>query len=169
VSWINDRLESRLRAVRQDERMRPAIDAVKGAAGQPGVTGEALLDVSLNATRDSYARSPHGPAPDQLRERALLAAAAASAEAGISLESLPTGADKTRHYFLSGWMSLQLARAADVLLPRRLAEHLGVGGSVAVGLLKEVYDACFGTGFSREDLQADVAGARAPFAMGRPA
>jgi uncharacterized protein YfiM (DUF2279 family) len=169
VSWINDRLESRLRAVRQDVLMRPAIDAVKAAAGRPGVTGQALLDVSLAATRDSYERSIYGPAPDQLRERALLAAAAASAETGISLEGLPTGADKTRHYFLSGWISLQLARAADVLLPRGLAEHLGVGGSVAMGLLKEVHDVFFGTGFSREDLQADLAGARAPFAMGRMA
>ncbi|MEB3329087.1 MAG: hypothetical protein VKQ33_07635 [Candidatus Sericytochromatia bacterium] len=165
MSWINDRLESRLRAVRQDERLRPAIDAVKAAAGRSGVTGEALLDVALSATRDSYRRT----APDQLRERALLAAAAASAEQGISLAGLPEGADKTRHFFLSGWMALQLARAADVLLPRALAERVGVAGSVAVGFLKEVYDAWFATGFSREDLQADVAGARAPFAMGRGA
>ncbi|MEB3222733.1 MAG: hypothetical protein VKS61_11705 [Candidatus Sericytochromatia bacterium] len=167
MSWINDRLESRLRAVRQDERLRPAIDAVKAAGARPGVTGEALLDVALVAARDSYARSVHAPTADQIRERALLAAAAASAEQGISLAGLPAGTDKARHFFLSGWLALQLARAADTLLPRRLAEPVGVAGSVAIGFLKEVYDAFFATGFSREDLQADTAGARAALAMGR--
>jgi uncharacterized protein YfiM (DUF2279 family) len=65
---------------------------------------------------------------------------------------------------LSGWLSLKIARAADVLLPRVLAEKVGMAGSFALGFLKEVYDMAFATGFSPEDLAADWAGARLPFA-----
>lgn len=167
MSWINDQLESRLRTVRQDARMRPIIDQVK-AAGQSGKRSDDLLAVAAKAARDSYVKEGKRPSADQVRERAFLAAAAAATEQPTTLTDIPKGDDKTQHFFVSGMISLKVAEVADKLLPRGLAEKLGVGVSVSLGWLKEVYDHFFATGYNTDDLKADVAGAKKPFAMSVP-
>lgn len=164
MSRINDRIQSQLRAVRQDARLVPAIDAVKVAKQKPGATVTDVYAAALTASRDTYVKAGQSVSADAVRERALLLASVAAADSSASLADLPAGADKTRHAFLSGWLSLKIARAADVLLPRVIAEKVGMVGSFGLGLLKEVYDMAFATGFSREDLVADWAGARLPFA-----
>lgn len=163
MSRINDRIQNQLRAVRQDARLVPAVEAVGSAKQKPGATVRDVYQVALQASRDTYVKEGRTVSADAVRERALLLAAAA-ADSQASLADLPAGADKIRHVFLSGWLSLRIARAADVLLPRVLAEKVGMVGSFGLGLLKEVYDMAFATGFSREDLVADWAGARLPFA-----
>jgi uncharacterized protein YfiM (DUF2279 family) len=165
MSWINDQLESRLRTVRQDGRMRPIIDQVK-ASGQT-TTSDRVLQVAARAARDSFTREGvKAPSATQVRERAFLAAAAAATETPIVMTDIPKGSDKTQHFFMSGMISLKVAAFADKLLPRTFAEKLGVGASVTVGWLKEVYDHFFApTGYNPEDLRADVAGAKRPFSV----
>ncbi len=168
MSWLNETIESRLRTLRQDPRMAPVIDQVK-AASQAGVTSDELLAKAAVAARDSFVREGRAPHADEIRERAFLAAAAAATEQRTSLADLPAGNDKTQHFFVSGWLSLQAARVADVILPRSLAQRVGYGVSMAVGYLKEVYDQFRGSGYNTEDLKADRAGARSPFLVRVPA
>lgn len=168
MSWINDQIESRLRTVRQDVRMRPIIDQVKRAGQAKGRSADELLAVAARAARDSFVREGQTPRPEQVRERAFLAAAAAGAEQPMVLTGIPQGTDKTQHFFVSGVISLKVAEVADRLLPRGLAEKLGIGASVGLGWLKEVYDQFFATGYNRDDLKADVAGAQQPFRMALP-
>ncbi|MEB3198605.1 MAG: hypothetical protein VKP62_15515 [Candidatus Sericytochromatia bacterium] len=161
MSSLNHRLESQLKSVGQDPTLRPALAQVIKVKQTPGVTSVRVYEAALDAARDTFAVST--PHPDLVRERALLIASAAAAETSVSLADLPAGADKSRHCFLSAYMSLKLARIADGVLPRALAERVGVWGSMGIGLLKELYDMVFATGFSRADLVADLAGARLPF------
>lgn len=163
MSWLNEKIESRLRTLRQDPRMASVIDQVKASA-QPGVTSEQLLSKAAFAARDSY----KGAHADEIRERAFLAAAAAATEKPTALADLPKGDDKTQHFFMSGWLSLQAARVADVLLPRNWAQQVGFGFSMAVGYAKEIYDKYWGSGYNTEDLKADRAGARSPFLVKVP-
>lgn len=167
MSWINDQIETRLRTVRQDARMRPIIDQVK-ATGRAGCSADDVLAVAARAAYDSFVRAGERPSVERLRERAFLAAAAASAEQGIVLCDIPPGADKTQHFFVSGMISLKVAEIADKVLPRRAAERLGIGASVLVGWFKELHDQLFASGYNREDLQADVAGAKKPFSLPVP-
>ena len=162
MSRINTMIENQLKTVRQDARFRPAIDQVK-AANRKGVTSNELLDVAVKATVDEYKASGRKVKADEIRERAFLAAAAASTETSIQLADLPQGDDKTKHFFVSGVLSMKAADLADKLLPRSWAEKLGAGASIALGWVKEVYDAAFATGYNRDDLKADVAGAKRPF------
>ncbi len=168
MSWINDQIESRLRTVRQDVRLRPIIDQVKATGQKPGTSADALLAVAAVAARDSFVREGKRPTDDQIRARAFTAAAAAATEQPTVLAGIPQGQDKTQHFFVSGMISLKVAEVADKLLPRGLAEKVGIGVSISLGWLKEVYDQFFATGYSREDLQADVAGARKPFSLAVP-
>lgn len=167
MSWLNDRIESRLRTLRQDPRLAPVIDQVKRQA-TAGTSSEALLATAAVAARDSFVREGRTPHADEIRERAFLAAAGASTEKQIQLADLPKGDDKTRHFFVSGFISLQVARFCDVVLPRSWANGLGYAASMAVGYLKEVADHFTGSGYNREDLVADRAGAASPFALRVP-
>ncbi|MNS86539.1 lipoprotein [compost metagenome] len=167
MSGINNAIENRLKAVRQDARFRPAIDQVK-AANRQGVTSNELLDVAVKATVDEYKASGRRIDADQVRQRAFLAAAAAAAETPIQLSDLPEGDDKTKHFFVSGLISIKVAEVADKLLPRGLAEKIGTGASIFMGWGKEVYDKFFATGYNRDDLKADVAGAKRPFEVKVP-
>ena len=168
MSWINDQIESRLRAVRSDARLRPIIDQVKAAGQAPGRSADEVLATAARASRDSFVREGKPATAAQVRERAFLAAAAASAEQPMVLGGIPQGTDKTQHFFVSGMISLKVAQVADTLLPRGLAETLGIGASIGLGWLKEVYDQFFATGYNREDLAADVAGAKKPFRLAVP-
>lgn len=167
MSWLNDRIENRLRTLRQDPRMAVVIDQVKANA-KPGVTSDELLAQAAIAARDSFAREGRAPHADEVRERAFLAAAVATTEQPTTLADLPAGNDKTQHFFMSGWLSLQIARVADVVLPRSLAQQVGYGLSMALGYAKEVYDQFVGSGYNTEDLKADRAGARSPFTVRVP-
>lgn len=165
MSRINTMIENRLRAVREDARFRPIIDQVKAAAtGTPH--SDALLAVALTASRDQFTREGKTPDAYEVRERAFISAAAASTEQRFTLSDLAPGADKTQHFFTSGMISLKVAEVTDKLLPRVVAEKLGVGASVTIGFFKEVYDQFFATGFNKGDLSADVAGAKRPFNLG---
>lgn len=168
MSWINDQIESRLRTVRKDARMRPIIDQVNATGQAQGASSDELLAVAARAARDSFVREGKRPSNDQIRERAFLAAAAAATEKPRVLRDIPPGTDKTQHFFVSGMISLKVAEVADKILPRRWAEQLGIGASVTLGWLKEVYDQFAATGYSREDLKADVAGAQKPFSLAVP-
>lgn len=162
MSGINNMIEGKLKTVRQDARFRPVIDQVK-AANHQGVTSDELLTVAVKATVDEYKASGRRINQDEIRSRAFLAAAAAAAETPMSLADLPQGDDKTKHFFVSGLISMKIAEAADKILPRGLSEKIGTGLSIALGWGKEVYDKFFATGYNREDLKADVAGAKRPF------
>ncbi|MEB3285374.1 MAG: hypothetical protein VKN33_08820 [Candidatus Sericytochromatia bacterium] len=163
---MNDQIQNQLRRVRQDARLVPALAAVKEAKQVPGATSKEVYAAAIRASRDSFIREGARALDDEVRERALLLASVAAVDSQVSLADLPHGADKTRHAFLSGWLSLKIARAADVVLPRWVAEKVGIVGSFALGFLKEVYDMVFATGFSRADLVADWSGARLPFSRG---
>lgn len=173
MSGINQRIENQLRAVQADPQARPIIDRVKAEAAK-GADSRAVLDAAVIATVDEFKRQGRPIEADAVRERAFLAAAAAVTEAPFSLSDLPQGDDKAKHFFVSGFMSLRIADALDRVLPRGLSERLGAAGSFAVGFLKEVYDGVMtwktntGTGFSREDLAADAAGASRPFRLSVP-
>lgn len=167
MSSINAKIENRLRAASEDARFRPVIDQVK-AANKAGVTSDELLEVAVAATVDEFKRSGRALDQHDVRQEAFLAAAAASTETPIELADLPQGQDKTKHFFVSGLISLKATELADKLLPRGWAETLGTGASIAIGWAKEVYDALFATGYSREDLQADVAGAKRPHQLQVP-
>lgn len=168
MSWINDQIESRLRTVRSDARMRPIIDQVKVAGQAPGRSADEVLAVAATAARDSFVREGKPASAPEVRERAFLAAAAAATEQPMVLGGIPKGHDKTQHFFVSGMISLKVAEIADKLLPRVVAEKLGVGASVTVGWAKEIYDHFFASGYNAEDLAADVAGAKKPFKLAVP-
>jgi hypothetical protein len=159
---IDNALENRLHQVATDARFRPVIDQVK-AAHHDGTTSSELLDVAVKATRDEYKRSNRPVDADKLREDAFLATAAAAAESDLQLADLPQGGDKTEHFFMSGLISLKATSIFDKVMPRAWAEKLGTAASVAVGYAKEVGDKFFGTGFDRDDIKADKAGAKRPF------
>ena len=169
MSGINNRIEQHLQAVRQDPLARPIIDRVKRAAASEQVSSGALLDVAVSATVDEFKRQGRPVDANAVREQAYLAAAAASTEQSMELSDLPAGDDKTKHFFVSGLLSIKIANVADKLLPRSWSEKLGAAASFAIGFGKEVYDGFntwrtkTGTGFNREDLQADAAGAKRPF------
>jgi uncharacterized protein YfiM (DUF2279 family) len=167
MSGINNAIENKLKTVRQDARFRPVIDQVK-AANHQGVTSDELLKVAVKATVDEYKSSGRTINQNEVRERAFLAAAAASSETSIQLADLPEGDDKTKHFFVSGLISLKATDIADKLLPRSWAEKLGTGFSIFMGWGKEVYDKFFATGYNRDDLKADVAGAKRPFQVKVP-
>lgn len=162
MSGINTTIENKLKTVRQDARYRSAIDQVK-AASHKGVTSDELLTVAVKATVDEYKASGRRINNDEIRSRAFLAAAAAASETPIELSDLPAGSDKTKHFFVSGVISMKIAEVADKVLPRGISEKIGTGFSIALGWGKEVYDKFFATGFNRDDLKADVAGAKRPF------
>ena len=164
MSMINRKLESRFEAVRKDAHYRPIIDQVKAKAGT-GASSDQLLKAAVCATRDQFKREGKTAGDHTLREQAFLAAAAASMEKPMTLSDLPEGEDKTKHFLTSGFLSLTIAKWADKVLPRGLAEKVGTAGSIALGWGKEVYDKFFATGYNREDLQADIAGAKRPFDM----
>lgn len=167
MSKINQILEGRFNAVRQDATYRPAIDRVKQAA-KPGVTSDEILNVAVAATVDSFKRQGRKLDKNDVREAAFLAAAAASMEQPFELKDLPAGNDKTKHFLTSGFLSLKLADAADVLLPRRAAEWVGEKLTMGLGWAKEVYDMAFATGYNTDDLKADFAGARRPARVAVP-
>ncbi|MFP5501537.1 MAG: hypothetical protein ACLGIN_03540 [Candidatus Sericytochromatia bacterium] len=164
MSMINRKLESRIEAVRKDAHYRPIIDQVKAKAGTEATTDQ-VLKAAVCATRDQFKREGKTASDHTLREQAFLAATVASVEQPMTLSDLPEGEDKTKHFLASGFLSLTIAKWADKLLPRGLAEKVGVGASIGLGWAKEVYDKFFATGFSREDLQADIKGAKRPFEM----
>lgn len=167
MSKINQLIESRFKAVRRDARHRPVIDAVK-ASVVPGMTSEQVLQVAVQATVDEFKRTGRPLQADAIREQALLDTAAASMEKRFALSDLPSGTDKTEHFMTSAFLSLKVAEAADKMMPRAWAEKLGFGASAALGWGKEVYDKFFATGYSREDLAADFAGARRPYQLAVP-
>jgi uncharacterized protein YfiM (DUF2279 family) len=167
MNWLNDRIDSHLRTLRQVPSMAPVIDQVKAAA-RGSVTSDALLAKAAVAARDSFVSEGRAPRADEIRERAFLAAAAAATEQRTTLTDLPPGDDKTKHFFVSGWLSLQAARVADIVLPRSLAQQVGYGFSMAMGYAKEIYDHFLGSGYNTEDLKADRAGARSPFLLRVP-
>lgn len=164
MSKLNQALENRLSQVRQDARYRPMIDAVK-AERPAGLTSDQLLDTAVRATVDEFKRSGRPLKADAVREAALLAATAAAVEAPVELADLPAGTDKTQHFLASAYLSLKATVAFDKVLPRRWAESLGTAASVTLGWVKELYDAAFATGYNREDLKADVAGAKRPYQL----
>lgn len=159
MSRINEMIESRLTSVRRDPAARPIIDKVKAEAAKSGATSESVLRAAVAIAKDTY----KGASADDIREKAFLSAAAAAVEKPFTLKDLPEGEDKTKHFFVSGVLSLRIAEVADKVLPRGLSEKLGAWGSSFVGWGKEVYDGMFATGYNREDLKADFKGARTPF------
>lgn len=166
MSGINTMIEGKLRNVRNDARVRPVIDSVKAAAPK---NSDAALDVAMRASRDSFVREGKKASADDIRERAFLAAAAAATEKPMNFSDLPAGDDKVKHFFVSGVISLAVSKVADVVLPASWAHAIGTGASVTLGFFKEIYDQFFATGFNREDLAADKAGAARPFKLAVPA
>lgn len=159
MSRVNELIESRLKTVQRDPAARPIIERVQAEAAKPGATSATVLKAAVAIAQDSY----RGKSADQIREKAFLAAAAAATEKPFTLGDLPEGEDKTKHFFVSGVLSLRIAEVADKVLPHGLAAKLGAWGSSAIGWGKEVYDALFATGYNKDDLKADFKGARAPF------
>lgn len=164
MSSINNFLEGRFNAIRKDAHYRPIIDQVKQQA-RPGASTDQVLKAAVCATKDQFKREGKAADARTIREQAFLAAAAAAMEKPMTLSDLPEGEDKTKHFLTSGFLSLTVAKWADKLLPRGLAEKIGTGVSIGLGWVKEVYDQFFGTGYSKEDLKADVAGAKRPFQL----
>ena len=161
---VDNFLETRLRKVRNDATYRPVIDAVK-AANHKGITSNELLDVAVAATRDEFKREGKTAKGAEVRDRALVAALAASTETGIQLADLPEGTDKTEHFLASGVLSAKASGFFDKFLPKSWSEKIGYGISMAFGYAKEINDKFFGTGYDRDDLKADRAGAKRPFEM----
>lgn len=164
MSSINRYIERRFEGVRQDAHYRPIIDQVKASA-RPGATSDQVLEAAVCATKDQFKREGKMASDHLVREQAFLAAAAASMEQSMTLSDLPEGDDKTKHFMTSGFLSLTVSKWADKLLPRGLAEKIGVGVSFGIGWAKEVYDHFFATGYNRDDLKADMAGAKRPFEL----
>ncbi len=163
MSLINRLQEDHLRRVGQNPHFRPVVDQVK-AAQHDGVSSNEVLETALKATRDQYVKEGRRLDPENLRNDAFMAATVASVEAPYQLSDMPAGTDKTKHYMQSGQIASRIDRTLDDLkiVPEGARKAIAVGVTTGLGFLKEVLDV-FGTGFNREDLQADVAGAKAPF------
>jgi hypothetical protein len=159
---LDNLLENRLRKVRNDASYKPVLDELKAAQGK-GLSSADYMNTAVQATRDEFKRQGKPLKQSELRERAMLAATAAAAETPIQLADMPKGTDKTEHFCASGLISLKAANFFDKFLPSSWAEKLGYHVSVAVGYAKEINDKFFGTGFDRDDLKADKAGARSVF------
>lgn len=163
MSQINDLLNSRIRNAARDPLTRAVADRVK-QSNLSGVSSADVLEVAVAATKDQYLKAGKGaPSADVIREKAFLGAAVAASEKPFELKDLPAGTDKTQHFFTSGVLSLTFAKWADTLLPKSWANWLGEKASYALGFGKEIYDKFFATGFNRDDLKADLAGAKRPF------
>jgi hypothetical protein len=163
MSWINERQEAKFTRLRNDPHYRPIVDAVRQVQ-KDGVAPATVVQEAVRATRDQYVASGRKIDQEDIRRDAFLAATAASFEAPYSLEGLPAGDDKTKHYFWSGAFAAKVDQSLDALriLPQRLRESVAIGSTLFVGWLKEVAD-IFTTGYSREDLLADRLGAKSPF------
>jgi hypothetical protein len=158
VSAINDRIEARLRVVGRDERYRSVVDALASSREVSGLRSVDLVRESLQLSCHVFGFGDVG----RNRERAYLAAAVAASEHPYDLVDLPSGSDKAKHFFLSGYLSAWLGGRLS-FLPGRLEERVAAALVVGVGWFKEVFDCFFGSGYSREDLQANVRGAWSPF------
>lgn len=167
MSSINNFLEGRFNAVRRDASYRPVIDKVKAEA-KNGASSHDVLNVAMSATVDQFKRQGKKLDAHAVREAAFLAAAAASIEQPFEMKDMPAGDDKTKHFLTSGFLSVTVAKWADKVLPRGLAEKIGIGASAGLGWAKEVYDKFFGTGYNKDDLKADFAGAKRPFELTVP-
>lgn len=168
MSKINDLLNSRIRTAARDPLTRAVADKVK-ASNLKGVSSQEVLDVAIQATQDQYVKSGKpAPSSDVIREKAFLGAAVAASEKPFEMKDLPEGSDKTQHFFTSGVLSLTFSKWADTLLPTSWANWLGEKASFALGFGKEIYDKFFATGFNRDDLKADLAGAKRPFQIEVP-
>lgn len=168
MSKINDILNSRIQSAGRDPITRAVANQVK-AANLQGASSNDVLNVAVKATQDHFVKSGKPmPSANVIREKAFLGAAVATSEKPVELKDLPAGSDKTQHFFTSGVLSLTFANFADKLLPRSWAEKLGEKLSFGIGFGKEIYDKFFATGFNRDDLKADAAGAKRPFELKVP-
>lgn len=165
MSKINDILNSRIKSAARDPLTRAVADRVK-QSNLSGASSNDVLEVAVKATKDEYVKAGKAaPSADTLREKAFLGAAVAASEKPFSLKDLPEGSDKTQHFFTSGVLSLTFSKWADTLLPKSWANWVGEKASYALGFGKEIYDKFFATGFNRDDLKADAAGAKRPFEL----
>lgn len=160
MSLLNRLQEDRLRRIGQDPHYRPVVDAVK-AAQRDGVSSEAVLDTAFRATRDQYVKEGRRLDPENVRHDAFMAASVGSVETPYQLADMPEGTDKTKHFMVSGEVASGIDRRLDDLkvVPRPARKAIAIGVTTGLGFLKEVLD-LFSTGFNRQDLQADVAGAK---------
>lgn len=162
MSLINDITSRQIRARGQDPHLRPIIDRVE-AAQHDGATSSEVIAVALKATRDQYLREQRTPGARTLRADAYLAATVGAVERPYQLQDLPTGSDKTMHFFMSAGLAAGMERQlADWYVPAPVARGVAIGLTTGLGFLKEVAD-LFTSGFNRDDLRADTMGARRPF------
>lgn len=163
MSLINRLGEDRLRRIGQDPHYRPIIDAVKGVQ-RNGVSSEEVLTTALRATRDQYVKEGRKLDSEDLRHDAFMAASVGSVESPYQLSDMPEGDDKTKHFLVSGELASGIDQKLDELriVPKPARKAIAIGVTTGLGFLKEVLDV-FTTGFNRQDLQADVAGAKRPF------
>lgn len=163
MSLINRLQEDRLRRIGQDPHFRPVIDAVKSVQ-RDGVASDTVLGTALRATHDQYVKEGRALDPENVRHDAFMAASVGSVERPYQLSDMPAGADKTKHFLVSGELASGIDRTLDDLkvVPRPARKAIAIGVTTSLGFLKEVLD-LFTTGFNRQDLQADVAGAKRPF------
>lgn len=163
MSLINRLQEDRLRRIGQDPHLRPVIDTVK-ATQRDGVSPDEVMATALRATRDQYVKEGRRLDAENVRNDAYMAASVGSVESPYQLAGLPEGSDKTKHYMLSAEIASRIDRTLDDLrvVPEPARQALAIGLTTGLGFLKEVLD-IFGSGFNRQDLKADLEGAKAPF------
>lgn len=163
MSLINRMQEDRLRRVGQDPHYRPIVSAVEAAQHDGASSGE-VLGAALRATRDQYVKEGRTLDREDVRHDAFLAAGVGAVEAPYQLSDLPAGTDKTKHFMVSAEIASRIDQGLEALriVPQPARKAIAVGITTGLGFLKEVLDV-FGSGFNRQDLKADLAGAEAPF------
>jgi len=163
MSLINRMQEDRLRRIGQDSHYRPIVDAIK-AVQHDGVSSQEVVQTALRATRDQYVKEGRKLDPENVRRDAYTAASVSAVESPYQMSDLPEGDDKTKHFMVSGEIASRIDQGLDALkvVPQPARRAIAVGLTTGIGFLKEVLD-IFGTGFNRQDLKADVKGAKAPF------
>jgi len=163
MSLINRLQEDRLRRIGNDPHYRPVVDTVK-ATQHDGVASSQVLETALRATRDQYVKEGRKLDPEKVRTDAYMAASVASVESPYQMSDLPDGTDKSKHFLVSAEISSHIDQGLEAVkvVPESARKAIAVGVTTGIGFFKEVLD-IFTTGFNRQDLKADVQGAKAPY------
>lgn len=156
---LNPRIERYFLRFKQDPAYRPVILAVEEAILHRDNL-EALHRTAREAAREQLRlQLGREPKRNEVLERAYVSAAAAIIARPYSLP----GIADLKHYFVSAALSSRAYRKLSRLpLPDPLREATAVRMAVSLGVFKELLDIP-SSGFDRNDLQADVQGARSPF------